>query len=155
MYALDGSIELDAYESPPNDLGKGLDTAINHLVFGGAIGASLVHDNEALLVVTAGEQRSHLRRCVGHSAFCGTVEEAATSVRARGAAIATTRSKGRRRVTQGRERGDEATTSIRASGEEEETATGGGAAREAWAKGGTWAVGMARPKGRRGRRGRR
>jgi hypothetical protein len=46
---------------PSEDLGEGLDVAVDHLLLGGALPAGLVHHDEPVLVVAAGEQRRHLR----------------------------------------------------------------------------------------------
>ncbi len=45
---------------PAKDFGEGLDVAIDHLLFRGTFAAGLVHDDEPMLVIAAGEERRHL-----------------------------------------------------------------------------------------------
>jgi hypothetical protein len=46
---------------PSDDLGEGLDVAVDHLLLGGALPAGLVNHDEPVLVVAAREQRRHFR----------------------------------------------------------------------------------------------
>ena len=59
-WCLGGSEENEPYV-PSEDLGEGLDVAVDHLLLGGALPAGLVHHDEPVLVVAPREQRRHLR----------------------------------------------------------------------------------------------
>ena len=48
---------------PSDNFGKSLNIAIDHLLSTRVFAAGLLHDDEPMLVVAAGKQRRHLRRC--------------------------------------------------------------------------------------------
>ena len=56
-----GGLKENAPHVPSEDLGEGLDVAVDHLLLIGAFPAGLVHHDEPVLVVAPGEQRRHVR----------------------------------------------------------------------------------------------